>query len=456
MKKLRWVTAIILCLLMIAATAAPVLADGPNPYGVTVQVGEKEGVIRAYNESYAGNIFLSLRDLSRALDGSAAQFRVDYEVSGTDGECWRVSLGQASAPTAAEAGGKIPDSAPVTLALNLRRNRLFVDGGERRYYSYCSEDKDLYLSLADVQLMLDLTVERLEDGRLCLDVEKPFLPDLYALRDEDYFGAFNAVLVGDADTGEILFSHNRAWRYPIASISKLMSYLLLAEAVERGEASWQDSVKLSQKAAARSWSADGIVALPTGGEYPLEELAQAMMLASSNEAALAIAEHLAGSEEAFVARMNERASELGLNSASFYTPHGLPSYSAGALPGKRQNAMSAADLFSLCATVLKERPELTEMTKLQFIHLPKQGYSTANSNPLVFNMPGVNGLKTGSTNRAGYCLAASLPLTVGEETHTLVAVVLGAESAELRGQGAEILLRYASAYYLEKGFSKTA
>ena len=121
MKKLRWVTATILCLLMIAATAAPVLADGPNPYGVTVQVGEKEGVIRAYNESYAGNIFLSLRDLSRALDGSAAQFRVDYEVSGTDGECWRVSLGQASAPTARKPGGK------YRIARRLRRRSICVE-----------------------------------------------------------------------------------------------------------------------------------------------------------------------------------------------------------------------------------------------------------------------------------------------------------------------------------------
>ena len=262
------------------------------------------------------------------------------------------------------------------------------------------------------------------------------------------------MLVGDADTGEILFSCNRAWRYPIASLSKLMSYLLVAERVETQQNRWDEAVSISQKAAEISWSADGIVSLSPGASYPLEELTQAMMIASSNESAQALAEHIAGSEAAFVQRMNERAAELGLRSARFYTPHGLPDYSDGNLPGKRQNAMSADDLFRLSAYLLKKFPALTEMTARQFITFEKLGFTTANSNPLVFNMPGVNGLKTGSTNRAGYCLVATLPVTVGDDTHTLVAVVLGAESADLRGQGAEILLRWAQRYYDENGFQQ--
>ena len=374
---------------------------------------------------------------------------MEYQAGGADGELWKITTGQA-APT--DNTKKNTAASPGIAYLSLNRNRLFVDGGERRYYSYRSDDKELYLSLADVQLLLDLTARFDSAGVLRLDPNVPFAPDLYELKREDYFSAFNAVLVGDADSGEILFSNNRAWRNPIASLSKLMSYLLLAEAVEAGELSWQDSVPISQKAAQLSWSADGIIALTPGSKIPMEELTQAMMLASSNECALALAEYAAGTEADFVARMNERADELGLLSARFYTPHGLPSYSGSGLPGKRQNSMSAADLFRLSAYLLERFPELTEMTGKQFVYLEKLGFTTANSNPLVFNLPGVNGLKTGSTNRAGYCLVATLPVTVGAETHTLVAIVLGAETADLRGQCAEILLRYARNYYTEHGF----
>lgn len=449
MKKTRTVLTLALCALMLFILAVPALAEGPRPYELTLRVGARTTSVRVYSESYEGNLYLSLRDLSRALDGSEKQFRMEYRNAAPDGEIWLVSIGQsANVVSAAQTV-----NAPYAISLSLRRNRIFVDGGERRYYTYCADDKDLYMALADVQLMLDLTASFDEDGSLRMETDKPFLPDPWELLKEDYFGAFNAVLVGDADTGEVLFSHNRVWRYPIASVSKLMTWLLLAEDIEAGTISPQDPVTISSKASKLSWSADGVVGMSAGAQVPFEELVQAMMLASSNECALALAEYAAGSEEAFVARMNERAAELGLRSARFYTPHGLPSFSGSALPGKRQNAMSAADLFSLSSFLLREHPELTELTEKQYVTLEKLSFSTANSNPLVFNMPGVNGLKTGSTNRAGYCLVASLPLTLGEETHTLLLVVLGAESADVRGQCAEILLRYAKNYYTENGFA---
>jgi D-alanyl-D-alanine carboxypeptidase (penicillin-binding protein 5/6) len=141
--------------------------------------------------------------------------------------------------------------------------------------------------------------------------------------------------------------------------------------------------------------------------------------------------------------MNRRAAELGLRSTIFRSAHGLPVYTGGALPAKRQNEMSANDLFTLCKLLLDDYPRITGITGQRYVRLESLQYTTANSNPLVFNMEGVNGLKTGSTNRAGYCLAASLPVSVGEETHTLVLILLGAETAQLRGQAAELLLQAA-------------
>ena len=430
MKRIRSLLALLLCALLVTGLGAAAQAEGPKPYLIDVRVGEVTLSMRAYSESYEGNVYLSLNDLAQALRGTEKQFCVEYRAGGADGELWELTTGK---PAPAETGEKT--GAPFALSyLNLKRNRLFVDGGERRYYSYRSDEKELYLSLADLQLLLDLTIWVDSAGVLRVEPDKPFAPDLYELKGEDYFSAFNAVLVGDADTGEIFFSDRRAWRCPIASVSKLMSYLLLAEAVRDGEVNADDEVTISTKAARLSWTADGVISLSPGDKIPLRELTEAMMLASSNECALALAEHVAGTEEDFVARMNERAAELGL----------------------RQNMMSAYDMFSLCAYLLENFPEITEITEKQFVHMEKLGFTTANSNPLVFNMPGVNGLKTGSTNRAGYCVVASLPVTVGEETHTLVAVVLGAETADVRGQCAEILLRAAKAHYEEEGFAPAA
>jgi len=169
-----------------------------------------------------------------------------------------------------------------------------------------------------------------------------------------------------------------------------------------------------------------------------------MLIASSNECALALAEYTCGREAAFVERMNRRAQELGLTSVTMWNCNGLPSFTDDAIPVKRQNLMSAEDLFRLCRHILKNYPEITNITSMKLAHMPHlNDYWTANSNPLVYNMEGVNGLKTGHTNRAGYCVAASLPVGRADGVHTVVLILMGAESAELRGQAAEILLRYA-------------
>ena len=192
--------------------------------------------------------------------------------------------------------------------------------------------------------------------------------------------------------------------------------------------------------------------LAQGRAYPFRELLAAMLLASSNECALALAEHLDGSEALFVEHMNLKARELGMESAHFYNPHGLPGYLPGAITNKSQNVMSARDLFLLCQILLRDYPEITGITRQQFGSMPSLKYITANSNALVFNLEGCSGLKTGSTNKAGSCLVATLPVTVGGETHTAVAIVLGSEGPDNRNQAAEILLRYARDTWEEQGF----
>ena len=118
--------------------------------------------------------------------------------------------------------------------------------------------------------------------------------------------------------------------------------------------------------------------------------------------------------------------------------------------------MSAYDMYRLCAYLLENCPELTGITSRQYSTMKTLKYSTSNTNTLVFNLSGVTGLKTGSTNRAGNCIAVSMSVTQGSETHNIVLVVLGAETAALRGQVAEILLRWTKDYYAEHAFENAA
>ena len=444
-RRVATLLSLILCLASLSMLM-PVYGAAANtePYRVSVRVGSDDFHIRAYDGSYEGNTYLSLTDLAVALAGTGKQFRFERVVSSTDGEYFSIVMGSApSLPSGGDAAGVYQGTASV----NPYRNPLYVDGAVKKYYTWNPQNGDLYMSLADVQLMLDLTMSGDPHDGLILEPDRPFLPDPDELRKSGYFDCIDAVYLADAATGEIYYRQNSLNAVPVASLSKLLSYLVLREGMESGEISMEDTVQISANAQRLSQSGDGMVVLNAGEAKPFRELLEAMLVASSNESALALAEHLCGSEEAFVVRMNEKARELGLKTTVMYNCNGLPSFSGGSMPVKRQNRMSAEDLYRLCTLLLERYPDLTDITSVALAHMPSlNDYRTANSNPLLYNMPGVNGLKTGSTNKAGYCVAATLPVQdAAGESHTLVLILLGAETADVRGQVAEILLRYAAA-----------
>ncbi|MDO5445308.1 MAG: serine hydrolase [Eubacteriales bacterium] len=420
-----------------------------DPFDLVIYSGKSDGVVaKAYTSNYDNNIYVSLSDLSAALNETGKQFSFRYAETASEGEHFLVQPGESyvkpERPSAEEPREQV--------WLEFRRNRLFFNGSDKKYYTYRDGTNDLYLSLTDMQLMLDVTAEFVGTNCIYIHTDVPFDPDLHALEASGYFNYINGIVLGDADTGKILFFRDPNKITSIASTSKLMTYLLLAEAADAGKISFSDSVVISENAEKLSKSADGIIKMTAGTEVPAMELLNAMLLASSNEAALALAEYAYGTEDAFVDAMNRRAEELGLNSAEFFNPHGLPVYAYNTVQTKLQNRMNASDLFTLASYVIGKYPSITEITSKQYVMMPTLEYSTANSNPLVFNMPDVTGLKTGSTNKAGYCLAASMPVTVGSETHNMILILLGSETGAERGQQAEILLRYARKYYTENGF----
>ena len=439
--KNRLLAILMVFILCSALLPSPAFADG-EAFSMQITVNGEQKAVRAYNDSYEGNLYLSLTDLAAAFSATEKRFRFERIVSSADGEYFSVSTGQTPVLSSG-AGGATGNSAPVVL--NLARNRLIVDGGDRKYYTYNPQNGDLYMSVTDVQLMLDMTFEK-NGSTWTAKPNQHFIPDVKALRDAGYFDNISSVYLADADSGEALFLLNGYNELPVASLTKLLSYYILKEGIDAGEIRSSDTVRISDHAYAVSRTQDGIVPMEAGAGVPFGELAEAMLVASSNESAVALAEHLCGSEEAFVERMNVRARELGLYSAAMYNCSGLPSYDGGNTPFKRQNRMSAADLFLLTQLILRQYPEITEITSTALAHMPSlNDYWTANSNPLIYNMTGITGLKTGSTDRAGYCLVATMPVQKGGETHNVVLVLLGAETAAVRGQAAEILLRYARA-----------
>lgn len=400
--------------------------------------------VKTLDYSYANNTYLSLRDMAGAFENTDRAFSLTLTKNTVS-----VSLGGAYTPVGAENQPWESDENPD---ITLRRNKFEIDGEEVSYYTMImklpSGYYDCFIMAADLAMILDVDITLPAAGSLQFNTEDSFRISPDALEQAGYFYGVNAVLVGDATTGELYYQYQPDVSYPIASTSKLMTYLLTMEAVSAGQITLEDRVSVSEAAQMLSSSSDGVIPLEAGTEITVGELLIGALLPSSNECALCLAEAVAGSEEAFVQKMNEKASELGLSQAVFFNCNGLPSYTEASVPSKRQNRMSAEDMFRLVSHILKVYPQITDITSLEISALPSLEREVRNTNPLLYNMPEVTGLKTGTTNRAGACLVTTLAAGEGNMEHDLVVVVLGTEDSIERGRVSGLLARYAlNAFY---------
>lgn len=253
----------------------------------------------------------------------------------------------------------------------------------------------------------------------------------------------SAALLGDVETGEILYSYNINEQRAIASISKLMTYLVMMDAASEGKISLDDDVVISGHAAATEGSRFGLI---SGETIKLSMLAKGMLVVSGNDCATAIAEHLGKTEDNFVKMMNEKAAELGLLSASFINPHGLPidDRETG------QNHMSASDLYKLTRHILTKYPEVLEITALKELVIPERNYKKTATNPALGIVEGVDGFKTGYTDKAGICLISTMPVTGSGQDFRLVGIILGAKTHDDRINKTKELLEYGKNNYSYK------
>ncbi len=256
-------------------------------------------------------------------------------------------------------------------------------------------------------------------------------------------------LLGDLETGEVLYEYNINEQLAIASISKLMTYMVMMDAISNGEISLDDDVLISGHAASTEGSKFGLL---SGETVKLSMLVKGMLIVSGNDCATAIAEHVAGTVDNFVKIMNEKASDLGLLSASFINPHGLPINDE--MTG--QNHMSVSDLYKLTRRILTEYPEVLEVTRLNELVVTERNFRKAATNPILGYVEGADGLKTGFTDKAGICLVSTMPVNGGEQDFRLISIILGASTHDDRFNKTKELLEYGKNNYSYRKIIKSS
>lgn len=442
MKKIRRKISCLILAVFLLCSLLPARVSAGYDLPDTCQAQTDTGVVctvKTLDHDYARNTYFSLRDIAMLLGDTDKSFSLEITRNAVSME-----LGNAYTPVGVEnASWDSSEKQDVTL----RRNEFKVNGQDVFYYTFIlklpSGHYDCFMMAADLAMILDVDVAVPGEDLLEIRTQEPFCVSPAALEQAGYFYGVNGVLVGDATTGELYYTYQSDISYPIASTSKLMTCLLTMEALAAGQISLEQQITVSEAAQALAASNDGVIPLEAGGQITVRELLLGALLPSSNECALSLAEAVAGSEEIFVGMMNERARELGLSQAVFFNSHGLPSYTEDPVPAKRQNRMSAEDMFRLVSYLLRVYPQITDITSRQEATLESLDLEVRNSNPLLRNMPEVTGLKTGTTNKAGACLVTSLTAGDGLTEHDLVVIVLGTEDSVERGRVSGLLARYA-------------
>ena len=244
-----------------------------------------------------------------------------------------------------------------------------------------------------------------------------------------------SALLMDVATGTVLYESNAHDALAPASVTKVMTMLLIMEAIDSGKISWDDTVTASETAAAKGGSQ---IYLKVGETMSVSDMVKSIAVSSANDCACAMAEHLAGSETAFVELMNKRAQELGMKDTHFVNCTGLDDD-----PAAKSHLTSAYDIALMSRQLLKYHPDIKKYTTIWMDTVRNGTFGLSNTNKMVRFYSGATGLKTGFTSAAGYCLSASAE----RDGMELVAVVMGSETSPKRFGACKSLLDYGFANY---------
>ena len=256
----------------------------------------------------------------------------------------------------------------------------------------------------------------------------------------------------DQGTGRVLYEKEPDAKRPLASLSKMMTFLIAIEAIENKEVNANDIIKIDKDMAKVRGSS---YHLKEGEEVPLIELMKGLMIVSGNDASIGIAKHISKDEKTFVERMNKRCRELGMVNTYFVNPNGLPIYSLSE-PTKppMQNISTARDIAILAKYMFDNyEKQVTAITDMEIYSNPQRNFEKCNTNALLRIIPEVDGIKTGYTGNAGYCLSFSMKINKNEDNERdrrVIGVVLGANHKEKRTSAALSMLNYAKKDFCSK------
>ena len=239
----------------------------------------------------------------------------------------------------------------------------------------------------------------------------------------------------DVATGTVLYEANSHERLAPASVTKVMTMLLIMEAVDSGKIAMTDTVTASEAAAAKGGSQ---IYLKVGETMSVSDMLKSIAVSSANDCACAMAEHIAGSEEAFVTQMNQKAAELGMQDTHFVNCTGLDDGE-----NAEEHRTSAYDIAIMSRELLKNHPDIKQFTTIWMDTVRNGTFGLSNTNKLVRFYQGATGLKTGYTSGAGYCLSA----TAQRDGMELIAVVMGADTSANRNAACKQLLDYGFANF---------
>ena len=235
-----------------------------------------------------------------------------------------------------------------------------------------------------------------------------------------------AAVLMEKETGRVLYARNEHEKLEPASVTKVMTLLLVMEAIDSGTLHYDDVVTASDYASSMGGSQ---IFLKAGEQMTVEDLLKGVCVASGNDACVALAEHLAGVTELFVAQMNNRARELGMNDTNFVNCNGLPA---------EGHVTSAYDIALMSRELILHHPDIRRFTTIWMDTIRGGEFQLSNTNKLIRFYDGATGLKTGSTDSAGYCISA----TAEKEGMELIAVTLKADTSSDRFEDAKALLNY--------------
>ena len=256
-----------------------------------------------------------------------------------------------------------------------------------------------------------------------------------ATQQPDLAVAGKSALLMDMATGKVLYAKNAHDRLAPASVTKVMTMLLIMEAIDSGKIAMADAVTASEAAAAKGGSQ---VYLKVGETMTVADMLKSIAVSSANDCACAMAEHIAGSEAAFVELMNQRAKELGMNDTNYVNCTGLDDSE-----NAKEHLTSAYDIALVSRDLMLGHPDIQKFTTIWMDTVRNGEFGLSNTNKLVRFYQGATGLKTGFTSGAGYCLSA----TAQRDGLGLIAVVMGCDSSQNRFQACKSMLDYGFANF---------